>query len=125
MVKERVEIFINLYRNLKELAKIVQEYIKRYYNLKVFKGLNLREGNKVQLLYKNILNRRLSKKLNYIKLKLFKVKKKITEVNYKLDLLVKIKFYLVQYIIMLKLVYREYKLLIYKVNIYKGKKENI
>ena len=50
--------------------------MKRYYNLKVSKGLDLKERNKVWLLYKNILSRRLSKKLNYIKLKLFKVKKK-------------------------------------------------
>ena len=46
------------------------------------------------------------------------------EVNYKLDLLVKIKIYLVQYITILKLVYREYKLLIYKTDIYKNRKEN-
>ena len=52
------------------------------------------------------------------------MKKKVTEVNYKLDLLAKIKIYLVQYIIMLELVYREYKLLIYKADIYRGKKED-
>ena len=46
------------------------------------------------------------------------------EVNYKLDLLVKIKIYLVQYIIILKLVYREYKPPLYKVDIYKGYKED-
>ena len=34
------------------------------------------------------------------------------------------KIYLVYYIIILKLVYREYKLLIYKANIYKGKEED-
>ena len=45
--KERVEIFINLYKDLQESAKIVQEYIKRYYNLKVFKGLDFKEGDKV------------------------------------------------------------------------------
>ena len=44
------------------------------------------------------------------------------EVNYKLDLLVKIKIYLVQYIAMLKLVYKEYKLLIYKADTYKAEK---
>ena len=66
----------------------------------------------------------LSKKLNYIKLKLFKIKKKVIEVNYKLDLLVKIKIYLVQYIAILELVYREYKLLVYKTDIYKEKEEN-
>ena len=67
--------------------------MKRYYNLKVSKGLNFKKGDKVWLLHKNILSRWLSKKLNYIKLGPFKVKKKITEVNYKLDLLAKIKIY--------------------------------
>ena len=36
----------------------------------------------------------------------------------------KIKIYLIRYIAILKLVYREYELLIYKVDIYKGKEEN-
>ena len=98
--------------------------MKRYYNLKVSKGPDLKGGNKVWLLHKNILSRRLSKKLNYVKLGPFKIKKKITEVNYKLDLLAKIKIYLVQYIVMLKLVYREYELLIYKVDIYRGREED-
>ena len=43
------------------------------------------------------------------------------KVNYKLDLLAKIKIYLVQYIAILKLVYGEYKLLIYKIDIYRGR----
>ena len=46
------------------------------------------------------------------------------EVNYKLDLLVKIKIYLVQYIAILKLVYGKHELLIYKVDIYRGKEED-
>jgi hypothetical protein len=62
--------------------------------------------------------------LNYIKLGLFRISRKIIKVNYKLDLPVKIKIYLVQYIIILKLVYREYKLFLYKVDIYKGYKED-
>ena len=49
---------------------------------------------------------------------------KVTEVSYKLDLLAKIKIYLIQHIIILELVYREYELLIYKVDIYKGKEED-
>ena len=61
--------------------KLVQKYIKKYYNLKVSKGLDLKGGDKVQLLYKNILNRQLSKKLDYIKLKLFKIKKKVIKIN--------------------------------------------
>ena len=73
--------------------KLVQKYIKRYYNLKVFKGPDLKGGNKVWLLHKNILSKQLSKKLNYIKLGLFRIKKKVIEVNYKLDLPAKIKIY--------------------------------
>ena len=45
------------------------------------------------------------------------------EVNYKLNLLTKIKFYLVQYITILELVYRGYKLLIYKADTYRGRKK--
>ena len=45
--KERVKTFINLYKNLQESAKIVQKRIKRYYNLKVFKGLDFKKGNKI------------------------------------------------------------------------------
>jgi hypothetical protein len=62
--------------------------------------------------------------LNYIKLRPFRILKKVTEVNYKLDLPVKIKIYLVQYIIILKPVYRNYKLPLYKADIYKGQEED-
>jgi hypothetical protein len=62
--------------------------------------------------------------LDYIKLELFKISKKVIEVNYKLDLLAKIKFYLIQYIAILELVYREYKPPLYKADIYKGHKED-
>jgi hypothetical protein len=62
--------------------------------------------------------------LDYIKLGLFRISKKITEVNYKLDLLVKMKIYPVQHIIILESVYREYKLFLYKADMYKGHKED-
>ena len=45
---------------------------------------------------------------------LFKIINKVTEVTYKLDLLLKIKIHLVYYITMLEPVYRNYKLLVYK-----------
>jgi len=61
--------------------------------------------------------------LDYVKLGLFKIIAKILKVIYRLDLLKKIKIYLIQYIIILKLAYRDLKLLIYKVDIYKGKKK--
>ena len=64
---------MKLYKNLRNIAKLVQEYIKRYYNKKRSKGPALKEGDKVQLLHK---------KLDYIKLGLFKIIKKILEVIY-------------------------------------------
>jgi len=67
--------------------------MRKYYNLKKFKGLDLKEGDKVWLLYKNFKLRQLSKKLDYVKIKLFKIVEKILEVIYRLDLLAKMKIY--------------------------------
>jgi len=47
------------------------------------------------LLYKNFKLRWLSKKLDYIKIRLFKIVEKILEVIYRLNLLAKIKIYLI------------------------------
>ena len=54
----------------------------------------------------------------------FKIISKVIEVLYRLDLLLKIKIYLVHYITILKPVYRNHKLLVYKQDIYKGYKED-
>jgi len=86
-------MLINLYKNLYKIAKLVQKCIRKYYNLKKSKGLDLKKGDKVWLLYKNFKLRQLSKKLNYVKIGLFKIIEKILEVIYKLDLLAKIKIY--------------------------------
>ena len=51
-IKERMEKFIQLYQNLHKLAKLVQDYIKRYYNQKVSEGPDLKKGDKVYLLTK-------------------------------------------------------------------------
>ena len=45
---------------------------------------------------------------------LFKIISKVIKVSYRLDLPLKIKIYLVYYIAILELVYRDYKPLIYK-----------
>jgi len=47
IAKERVEILINLHKNLYKTLKLVQERIKKYYNFKKSKGLDLKEGDKV------------------------------------------------------------------------------
>ena len=45
---------------------------------------------------------------------LFKIINKVIKVSYRLNLLLKIKIYLIYYIVILKLVYRNYKLPVYK-----------
>ena len=84
------------------------------------KRLDPKKGNKVYLLTKNFKNKLLSKKLNYIRIGLFRIISKVIKISYKLDLPLKIKFYLVYYIAILKLVYGNYKLLVYKQKIYRG-----
>jgi len=84
---------MNLYIDLKETAKLVQEQIKRYYNTKRSKGPDLKKGDKVWLLYKNFKSRQLSKKLNYVRLRPFKIKQRILLVTYKLNLLAKMRIY--------------------------------
>jgi len=58
--------------------------------------------------------------LDYIKIKPFKIAEKISEVIYRLNLLAKIKIYLVQYIIILELAHRDLTLLVYKKDTYRG-----
>ena len=98
--------------------------MKRYYNKKRSKGPDLKEGDKVWLLYKNFKSRRLSKKLNHMKLGPFKIAAKISEIMYRLDLPAKIKIYPVQYIIMLKLAKGNAEPLLYKIDIYRGQEED-
>jgi len=47
--------------------------MKRYYDARRFKGLDLKEGDKVWLLYKNFKSWWLSKKLDYVRLGPFKI----------------------------------------------------
>jgi len=58
--------------------------------------------------------------LDYIKIGLFKITEKISEVIYRLDLPVKIKIYPVQYITMLEPVHGDLALLVYKKDTYRG-----
>jgi len=78
----------------------------------------------VWLLYKNFKLKQLSKKLDHIKIGLFKIAEKTSGVTYRLDLPVKIKIYLVQYIAILEPVYKDLVLLIYKENTYRGQEED-
>ena len=57
-------------------------------------------------------------------MELFKIINKVIKVIYRLDLLLKMKIHLVYYIAMLKLVYKNHELLVYKQDMYKGRKED-
>jgi hypothetical protein len=61
-----------------------------YANKKRLKGPTLKKENKVYLLYKNIKIKRLNNKLDYKKLGLFKIKKKLLDTNFRLLLSKKI-----------------------------------
>ena len=45
--RERMEELMDLYKHLIEIVKIVQQKIKKYYNAKRSKELDLKEGDKV------------------------------------------------------------------------------
>ena len=66
-------------------------------------GLSLKEGDKVYLLRKNVVIKRLSDKLDHKKLRLFKITEIKSLVNYYLKLLKTIKIHLVFYISLLEL----------------------
>jgi len=58
----------------------------------------------VYLFTKNLKTRRLSKKLNHVKVESFLIKKTKKSINYELDLLKNVKVFLVFYISLLELV---------------------
>ena len=55
---------------------------------------------------------------------LFKIINKVIEVTYRLNLLLKMKIYLVYYIAILEPVHGNHELLVYKQDIYKGCEED-
>jgi len=80
----------------------MQEKSIKYQNKKQKTISQLKKRDKVYLFTKNLKTRKSSKKLNYIKIELFFVKKAKKLVNYKLDLFQNAKIFLVFYILLLK-----------------------
>jgi hypothetical protein len=80
--------------------KRIVSYYNRYYNIEPM----LKEKNKIYLIRRNIQTKRLSTKLDHKKLGLFKIKRIIGPVNYKLVLSKTINIYLVFHISLLELV---------------------
>ncbi len=78
-----------------------------YYNKQYNQEPILKKENKVYLVRKNIKTKRFSDKLDYKKLKLYKIKSIKKVINYKLELLKNIRIYLVFYVFFFKLVLHE------------------
>ena len=55
--KERIEKLMDIYKGLCKTAKIIQERMKKYYNLKRSEGPDLEKGSKAWLIYKNLISR--------------------------------------------------------------------
>ena len=76
-----------LYQKLQTDIKFLTHKSAFYYNKHYAEASILKKKNKVYLLQKNIEIIRLSSKLNYIKIRSFKIIRNIKEVSFKLKLL--------------------------------------
>jgi hypothetical protein len=73
----------------KELSRDIEFIINKssiYYNKKRIKGLTLSEKDLIYLLWKNIKTKRLSMKLDHIKLDSYKIWKVLSPLTYELKL---------------------------------------
>ena len=67
---------------LREELEFIYLRIKQYYNKYRLKGPCLERGDKVYLILQNLYTKQLSKKLDFKKIRLFKVNKRILDNNY-------------------------------------------
>ncbi len=73
-----------LYNGFKNELSFVKNRITKYYNIKKMKRLSFEKGDKIYLLYKNIIIKRSNDKLDFKKFGFFIIIYKISEYNYKL-----------------------------------------
>jgi hypothetical protein len=76
----------SLHKELSRDIKFIKNKLLIYYNKKRLKGLTLLKEDLIYLLWKNIKIKRLSMKLDHIKLSLYKIWKILSPLNYKLTL---------------------------------------
>ncbi len=102
-----------LYIMLKEELEFIKTRMKQYYDKYKLEGPRLEKGDKVYLISQNLRIKRLSKKLDFKKIRLFKVEKRISDNNYRLSLLatMRLRTYIF-YISLLELVYKNVQLVI-------------
>src|SRR5271165_1072553 len=108
--KSRAQRAITSAKELKEMQKrlsidiaFYNSRMSTYYNRKHSKALALKKGDKVYLLKCNINIKQLSDKLDFKKLGLYKIKRAIGLVNFKLLLLHNLQIHLIFYIALLEL----------------------
>ncbi len=100
-MQSAIEKIVILKKIQNNILKIQEKSIK-YQNKKQKTVSQLKKKDRVYFFTKNFKTRKLSKKLNYIKIDLFFVKKNKKSVNYKLDLFKNIKIFSVFYILLLE-----------------------
>ncbi len=76
-----------LYTVLKEELEFVRQRIKQHYDKYKLEGPRLERRDKVYLISRNLRTNRLSKKLDFKKIRPFKVDERISTSNYRLSLL--------------------------------------
>jgi len=81
----------------------MQKKLTKYQNKKRKTTFQLKKRTKIYLFTKNLKTRKLSKKLNYVKVKSFFVKKIKISIIYEFNLFKNAKVFLVFYILLLKL----------------------
>jgi hypothetical protein len=76
----------HLYKELSQDIEFIATKSSMYYNKKRIRGLTLLKEDLVYLLWKNIKTKRLSMKLDHTKLDLYKIRKVLSLLIYKLTL---------------------------------------
>ncbi len=97
---ERVETLKRVHDNIFKM----QERSTKYQNKKRKTTSQLKERNRVYLFTKNLKTRKLSKKLNHVKVESFLIKKIKGPINYELDLPKDAKVFLIFHVSLLELV---------------------
>ena len=97
------QLVIKKQRLLKQFTITSFKYNK---NLRFIKTKNKKQcfnQKKIFLLTKNLKTKKISEKLNYVKIDSFFIKKQKKSVNYKLNLFLNIRIHLIFYVLLLKL----------------------
>jgi transposase InsO family protein len=92
----------NLHEEMKTELEFVRQRMKRYYDTKKVEGPTFKEGEMVYLSTKNITTKRPSHKLDYKYIGPYKIKKRISENNYELDLPPKVRLHKIVHVSLLE-----------------------